>query len=202
MTNLNGIRRSGRRRFIENYEFSPALYRKLCEELGDDRQADIALEGLRSWYLACLYADGELIGMPSRAVDEAWHEMILMTREYTEFCRRAFGRYLHHSPDTTLAVPMHQLHEHTLRIVDDHSLPLTLFTADDDAGLEDGYRWTSSDLTRMRSATENWPRRRRRGATAEAGTSGFWGGGFFGGCAGGGGDGGGGCGGGGCGGSG
>jgi hypothetical protein len=201
MTKLNGMRRSGRRRFIETYEFPGALRRKLRAELGDDRQADIALEGLRAWYLACLYADGDLIGMPSKAVDEAWHEMILMTREYTEFCRRAFGRYLHHSPDTTVSVPMHQLHEQTLRIVDDHSLPLTLFTADDDAGLEDGYRWTSSDLTRMRSATENWPRHRRRGATADSGTYGWWGGGFFGGDSGGG-DGGGGCGGGGCGGGG
>ena len=127
-----------------------------------------------------------------------------MTREYTEFCRRAFGRYLHHSPDTTLAVPMHHLHEHTLRIVDEHALPLTLFTADADAGLENGYRWTSSDLIRMRRATDELPRRRRRGATSDVGTSGFWGGGFFGGCAGGGGDGGGGggCGGGGCGGGG
>ena len=49
MTKLNGIRRTGRRRFIETYEFSPALHRKLRGELGDARQADIALEGLRAW---------------------------------------------------------------------------------------------------------------------------------------------------------
>ena len=111
--------------------------------------------------------------MPSKAVDEAWHEMILMTREYTEFCQRAFGRYLHHLPDTTLDVPMHQLNEHTLRIVDDHELPLTLFTADTDAGLEDGYRWSSADLRRMRGANEAWrptkPHRRRRGDELDSG---------------------------------
>ena len=167
MTMFNGMRRTSRRHYIENYEFSPALHRKLRDEFGDAHQADIALEGLRAWYLTCLYADGALIGMPSKAVDEAWHEMILMTRDYTEFCRRAFGRYLHHLPDTTLDLPMHQLHEHTLRIVDDHELPLTLFTADADAGLEDGYTWSRSDLTRMRRATEDWqtkkPHRRRRG---------------------------------------
>ncbi len=205
MTKLNGIRRTGRRRFIEAYEFSPALHRKLRDELGDARQADIALEGLRAWYLACLYADGDLIGMPSKAVDEAWHEMILMTREYTEFCQRAFGRYLHHLPDTTLSVPMHQLNEHTLRIVDDHELPLTLFTADTDAGLDDGYRWSSTDLARMRGANEAWRAASPPSTGDELGrrTYGWWGGGFFGGDGGGSdGGGGGGCGGGGCGGGG
>ena len=65
MTMFNGMRRSGRRHYIENYEFSPALHRKLRDEFGDAHQADIALEGLRAWYLACVYADGALIGMPS-----------------------------------------------------------------------------------------------------------------------------------------
>ncbi len=201
----NRMRRTGRRRFIETYEFPPALHRKLRDELGDARQADIALEGLRAWYLACLYADGDLIGMPSKAVDEAWHEMILMTREYTEFCQRAFGRYLHHMPDTTLSVPMHQLNEHTLRIVDDHELPMTLFTADADAGLDDGYTWSSAELRRMRGSNDAWKTvktyRRRTGSSDSSGTYGWWGGGFFGGDSGSSdGGGGGGCGGGGCGG--
>ena len=47
--------------------------------------------------------------MPSKAVDEAWHEMILITREYTYFCERAFGRYLHHNPDSTIDVPMDEI---------------------------------------------------------------------------------------------
>ena len=101
------MRRKGRRRFIETYEFPPALHPKLVEELGSAHKADVALDGLRGWYLACLYADGELIGMPSQAVDEAWHEMILITREYTWFCQQAFGHYLHHSPESTLDVSMY-----------------------------------------------------------------------------------------------
>src|SRR5215204_3736654 len=144
MTIYDRMRRTGRRRFIESYEFSPALHAKLRSELGDSRQADIALEGLRAWYLACLYADCELIGMPSKAVDEAWHEMILMTREYQAFCERAFGRYLHHSPDSTLDVSMHTLLSHTLAVVDRNELPMTLFTADTDAGLAEGHEWSSS----------------------------------------------------------
>lgn len=36
--------------------------------------------------------------MPSRAVDEAWHGLILCTALYSEFCTKAYGRFLHHHP--------------------------------------------------------------------------------------------------------
>jgi hypothetical protein len=32
-------------------------------------------------------------------VDEVWHEHILHTREYAEFCCRALGNFLHHVPN-------------------------------------------------------------------------------------------------------
>jgi hypothetical protein len=35
---------------------------------------------------------------PSHGVDLAWHELILCTRYYAEFCERAFGRFIHHHP--------------------------------------------------------------------------------------------------------
>lgn len=37
--------------------------------------------------------------MPSHAVDEAWHGLILCTARYAAFCDRAYGRFLHHRPD-------------------------------------------------------------------------------------------------------
>src|SRR3954471_10908366 len=166
-------RRRGRRRFIESYAFAEGLTDKLVEELGDRRAADVALEGLRAWYLACLYAGGELIGMPSRAVDVAWHEMILRTHEYHAFCSRAFGFYLHHSPDSTLDVPMSAILPSTLRVVDEHELPMTLFTADAEAGVKDGYAWSDMDLRRMRDSYAAAPRRRRSWASS----TGYWAGG-------------------------
>jgi hypothetical protein len=196
--------RNRRRRFIENYEFSTTLIVRLSHELGDRRKADIALEGLRGWYLASLYADGRLIGMPSRVVDEAWHNMILFTGEYMWFCDRAFGRYLHHTPDLALAVSMNDLLAETLAIVEEHGLPMALFAADGEAGIEGGRVWSSPDLHRLRQAatTAREPRRARRSVAASFGGSG---GGFFdigGFLDGGGGSDGGGCGGGGCGGGG
>ena len=57
--------------------------------------------GLRQW-LRCAGAalrDARVIGMPSHAVDEAWHGFILCTVQYASFCERAYGRFLHHHPD-------------------------------------------------------------------------------------------------------
>jgi len=144
------MRRKGRRTFIENYRFSPSFEAKLREELGDARHVDTALEGLRAWYLACLCAGGELIGMPSKTVDIAWHEMILRTREYHGFCQRAFGQYLHHSPDSTLDIPMSAILPETLRIVEENKLSMVLFTADEDTGIPGGYLWSATELHSMR----------------------------------------------------
>lgn len=57
--------------------------------------------GLRHW-LRCAGAalrDGQVIGMPSHAVDEAWHGFILCTMHYAAFCAAAYGQFLHHHPD-------------------------------------------------------------------------------------------------------
>ncbi len=35
---------------------------------------------------------------PSHIVDLAWHEFILFTRYYADFCETQFGRFVHHHP--------------------------------------------------------------------------------------------------------
>ena len=153
------FRHTRRRAYIENYSFSPLLRTKLRKELDDDRQVTLALDGLRAWYLACLDAKGEQLGMPSRVVDVAWHEMILFTREYHAFCDRAFGRYLHHSPDAVAGEPMDVMLARTLYVLDKHpagaviaaaGVPL-LFAVDSQAGLADGYVWSVAELAAIRA---------------------------------------------------
>ncbi len=41
--------------------------------------------------------------MPSVAVDDLWHEMVLHTREYAQFCDAALGRFLHHEPESAMS---------------------------------------------------------------------------------------------------
>ncbi|MFF2556746.1 hypothetical protein ACFVUS_37460 [Nocardia sp. NPDC058058] len=61
---------------------------------------DLVETGLRQWLRCCGAAmrDGQVIGMPSFAVDEAWHGLILCTMRYQRFCDSAYGRFLHHFP--------------------------------------------------------------------------------------------------------
>jgi hypothetical protein len=56
--------------------------------------------GLRQWLRCCAAAlrDDQLIGMPSHAVDEAWHGLILCTARYQAFCDTAYGKFMHHHP--------------------------------------------------------------------------------------------------------
>jgi hypothetical protein len=101
-----------------------------------------------------LRANGDALGMPSRAVDVAWHEMILMTRAYTAFCHQAFGYYLHHNPESVIEEPMRDRLARTLRMVDGGAtvagVPL-LFAIDHQIGVEDGYLWGTEDLAGLRA---------------------------------------------------
>ena len=79
--------------------------------------AQRVLDGLRERFIVCLWEPDSVVGMPSRAVDVAWHEFILITRAYTDFCRRAFGRYLHHHPESVMAVPMEDALDRTIEVL-------------------------------------------------------------------------------------
>lgn len=65
--------------------------------LSETQLADVET-GLRQFFIASARARGRFVAMPSKVVDTLWHEFILHTRGYEQFCRRAFGRMLHHTP--------------------------------------------------------------------------------------------------------
>lgn len=50
-------------------------------------------------YIVLAHSDDTKIWqMHSLRVDEAWHQFILFTAQYADFCQRFFGRYIHHAP--------------------------------------------------------------------------------------------------------
>jgi hypothetical protein len=65
--------------------------------------------------------DQQVIGMPSHAVDEAWHGFILCTARYSAFCEKAYGRFLHHHPEggapEKIAAAHDPMHEQLRRTV-------------------------------------------------------------------------------------
>jgi hypothetical protein len=81
---------------VADLELPPAVF-KTCPW----RPRDLVETGLRQWLRCCAPAlwDNQVIGMPSRAVDEAWHGLILCTARYSAFCRHAYGEFLHHHPE-------------------------------------------------------------------------------------------------------
>lgn len=99
------IRQIWRMKFIENYAFSPALkvkVKKLYPNISDEH-LKLLFEGLREYFYIYQSAPRKNIAMPSKAVDVAWHEFILFTKEYQRFCNKAFGRFLHHTPVEAMA---------------------------------------------------------------------------------------------------
>ena len=86
-------------------------------ELQNSQLAAVEL-GLREWLICCAHAGGDQLGMPSRAVDWAWHELILNTPAYHALCRAAFGRYLHHVPESDLGLSMGAAMHETVRAWD------------------------------------------------------------------------------------
>ncbi|HKV22135.1 MAG TPA: hypothetical protein VJR50_24140 [Mycobacterium sp.] len=97
---------------VEALELPVAVYKTCPWE-----PRELVETGLRQWLRCCAAAlrDNQVIGMPSHAVDEAWHGFILCTARYSAFCDRAYGRFLHHHPEggaprnsSATADPMHE----------------------------------------------------------------------------------------------
>lgn len=97
-------RRLARAEFIRNYAFPRGLFDKLHArrpEL-DQKQMQLVARALRQFFLTHLLSGRKFVSMPSQVTDDLWHEFILYTRNYDEFCRRAFGRFMHHTPAVVL----------------------------------------------------------------------------------------------------
>ncbi|MDQ8038693.1 MAG: hypothetical protein REI12_14825 [Pedobacter sp.] len=102
-----GRRRMLAHRYIDAYVFDASVGKRLREKHPGltPEQHELARQGLRDFLHICRQARLKGVSMPSQAVDELWHDFILSTRHYREFCRRAFGRYLHHHPAETMNSP-------------------------------------------------------------------------------------------------
>jgi hypothetical protein len=80
---------------VTELELPPAVF-KTCPW----QPRELIETGLRQWLRCCAaaLADEQVIRMPSRAVDEAWHGLILCTMRYDDFCAKAYGKFMHHTP--------------------------------------------------------------------------------------------------------
>lgn len=106
-TALGHLRIARQLRYVDQLPLGPAPRKRLrqCYPTLDDRQLELIMNGLRDYFRVCVLARQEFVSMPSQAVDEAWHALILDTRRYEQYCQKVFGRFLHHMPAETMSSP-------------------------------------------------------------------------------------------------
>lgn len=195
-----------RERFIADYVFPSHIRGRVRKRLPQIAERDWPLVelGLREWFVCCAWRGGAVLGMPSRAVDEAWHEFILDSVAYIDFCEKAFGEYLHHTPDEAMSTPMGNALAQTVRAWDrseaGQEKESVLWDLDERLGIDEPIGIDGTQIAGIRSTAPNYPF--IAAACFAGGGCGGGAGDAGGGCSGGGGCGGGGCGGGGCGGGG
>lgn len=92
--------RAERADFISKYTFPAGLRFRLDQAYPtfSGEQIALMLEGLRAYFQLVAANPRTRLGMPSKAVDSAWHEFIVLTQNYADFCNKAFGQFLHHTP--------------------------------------------------------------------------------------------------------
>jgi hypothetical protein len=160
-------RRAARDGFIDAYRFPPGIrarVRKRYPHLTDG-DLDRVMSGLSAWFHLSNAAGRKTVSMPSQVVDAAWHEFILFTRNYRDFCSKALGRFLHHTPAEAMRTPTEAQEgirrAWRLSCAREGIAPRTpvrlplLFALDAELGIADGFRYAlncASALGAQRSA--------------------------------------------------
>ena len=147
------LRRARRADFIRGYVFPKGLLDKLQQRRPALAARDLQLvsRALRQFFLAHLKSGGQFVSMPSQVADDLWHEFILYTRHYEQFCRQAFGSFLHHTPAVVLGPERRNnaglrrtwwwcCREENIDPRQPLRLPL-LFALDAKLGIADGFRY-------------------------------------------------------------
>lgn len=98
------LRTLARERYIREYVFPPGLMARLAKRRPELAAKDrhLVSRALRQFFLAYLKGGRRFVAMPSQVTDDLWHEFILYTLHYQEFCKQAFGGMLHHLPAAVL----------------------------------------------------------------------------------------------------
>jgi hypothetical protein len=86
--------------FISAYKFPSSIKNKVAKVYPHLTSPELeqVIRGLRDYFHLISLSQRKTVAMPSQVVDVAWHEFILFTREYSKFCSKSLGRFLHHTP--------------------------------------------------------------------------------------------------------
>lgn len=152
--------------YIRSFELPIGLFDRLRKRRPGLTQKDCQLvaHALRQFFLAYAMSGRKFVSMPSQVVDDLWHEFILYTRHYKDFCRKAFGGFLHHTPAVVLGSDRlanaglrrcwwYVCREENINPSQPTRLPL-LFAIDAKLNIEDGFRYVP-DCQSVRRETKS-----------------------------------------------
>jgi len=89
--------------YIQNFNFPEYIVKRFQNENNvKDEDLPIIIEAFKSYLMIFTGRKKNFCPMPSTIVDELWHTFLLFSKEYTFFCKKAFGFYLHHTPNESV----------------------------------------------------------------------------------------------------
>ena len=138
---------------VDTFDFPSSVRQRFAYHHDQFGSSDIRMveAATRQWFRLTARHPKAKLSMPSVAVDELWHELVLHTREYAAFCQAAFGHFLHHEPEsamTSIAATANRstflLATLNLAQLDENCVPPQLpllFRVDKELGMKDGRRY-------------------------------------------------------------
>ena len=86
---------------VMSYEH-PELIERYKRELGlSDAEAQSLFQDTKRYLYLCFVTGKKLA--PSAPIDQGWHEFLMYTKDYQDFCAQFFGTFIHHTPKPTLS---------------------------------------------------------------------------------------------------
>lgn len=171
--------------YLKNYTIPHIVKNKFIKENNIKEEDYLLVEkALKQFFAMFLLASykrhvkNDNFLMTSKVVDELWHEFVLDTRSYHDFCNKTFGKYLHHAPAGTSSSNKEKealkntyktskvLKEYDLNYMSG-SLPL-IFMVDNLVSFPEGLTYDYSDLE---SLTREYVARSYTTSTANSSTS-------------------------------
>jgi len=86
--------------YIQRYSFPKRVEDAVLKAYPNLKAEQVSqvIDALREYFKIATIANGKMVSMPSQVVDVAWHEFLLFTKAYNNFCQKAFGKFFHHHP--------------------------------------------------------------------------------------------------------
>jgi hypothetical protein len=101
MTNARIAEGAPTSRAFDSLDYNaPFLIEKLVKDriVETPEEAEALFTEVKRYIVICAIDHTKGWHMYSLRIDECWHQFILFTRQYVEFCKQYFGRYIPHSP--------------------------------------------------------------------------------------------------------